>query len=403
MTMRIPIPLIALMLAGVSLFALPVFPQALPSTNRSRGFGPDACGPADPAYIHTANETGGIPMFLQRSEAAKSFHLMRESTRSNVSTVIWATGNLDPKSQTIEIPVDSVTQRITFAFSVDTKGGKLVLQQPSGGQITEATASTEITELNCGRIVTIVSPEPGTWRADLAGSGKFWLEAQAQSDIFLISVQFVKQGGRPGHEGMFRIPGQPVSGQPATLEASLSGKAVSSSEFHLVSERGEAILELKMHAVNSDRDFLEMMGTQELPSVPFRVAVRGRDIHGKTYQRFFASLFHAENAEIIPKLDFEELHAGGTRQAIFALRNIGSARTFKLTVTDAQRYVSNVEPKEFELRADEMRTVTVELRVPAGTAPGTGDDLVIVATSAAGPPTTNSCVVHLSVSGSGAQ
>jgi hypothetical protein len=339
-------------------------------------------------------------MFLQRSEAAKSFHLMRESTRFNVSTVFWATGNLDPQSQTIEIPVDSVTQRITFAFSVDTKGGKLVLQQPSGGRITEATASTEITELNCGRIVTIVSPEPGIWRAELAGSGKFWLEAQAQSDIFLINVQFVKQGGRPGHEGMFRIQGQPVAGQPATLEASLSGKAVSSTEFHLVSERGVAIQQLKMHAVNSDRDFLEMMGTQELPSVPFRVAVTGRDIHGKTYQRFFAGLFHAENVEVIPKLDFDELPAGTTRQAIFALRNIGAPRTFKFTVTDARHFVSNVEPKEIELGAGEMRTIAVDLSVPAGTAAGTGDDLVIVAASTAGPPATNSSVVYLSVSGS---
>jgi hypothetical protein len=395
--------LFVLLLGGACLWTPSIGAQAPSAANRSRSFGPDACGPADPAYLHTANETGGIPMFLQRSEAAKSFHLMRESTRSNVSTVFWATRNLDSKSQTIEIPVDSVTQRITFAFSVDTKGGKLTLQQPSGGQITEATASTEITELNCGRIVTIVSPEPGTWRAELAGNGRFWLEAQAQSDIFLINVQFVKQGGRPGHEGMFRIQGQPIAGQPATLEASLSGKAVSSSEFHLVSERGEAIQELKMHVVNSDRDFLEMIGMQELPSVPFRVAVTGRDIHGKTYQRFFASLFHAENVEVIPKLPFDELAAGSTRQAIFALRNIGAPRTFKLTVTDAQRFVSSVEPRELELRADEMRTVSVELKVPAGTAPGTGDDLVIVATSAAGPPTTNSCVVHLSVSGSSVQ
>src|SRR5439155_19552685 len=45
---------------------LPVFGQ---TTNTSRSFSPGACGPADPAYIHTAEETGGIPMFLQRSEA----------------------------------------------------------------------------------------------------------------------------------------------------------------------------------------------------------------------------------------------------------------------------------------------------------------------------------------------
>src|ERR1700751_963163 len=81
-----------------------VFGQAQPSTNRSRSFGPDACGPADPAYIHTANETGGIPMFLQRSEAAKAFHLVRESTRNNMATVFWATGTLDGKPQIVKVP-----------------------------------------------------------------------------------------------------------------------------------------------------------------------------------------------------------------------------------------------------------------------------------------------------------
>src|SRR5260221_11741975 len=108
-----------------------VFGQVQPSQNQSRAFGPDACGPADPAYIRTANETGGIPLFLQRSEAAKAFHLVRESSRSNVETVFWATGTLGRKAQTIKIPVDSVTQRITFAFSVDTKGDVLRVMSPS--------------------------------------------------------------------------------------------------------------------------------------------------------------------------------------------------------------------------------------------------------------------------------
>src|SRR6266849_11198328 len=141
--------------------------QTEPAQNRSRSFGPEACGPADPAYIHAANETGGIPLFLQRSEAAKAFHLVRESTRSNVSTVFWATGTLDGKPQTITIPVDSVTKRITFTFSVDTKRNQLKLTQPSGGVITEGLAGTEDTELNCGRIVTVSTPGAGEWRAEI--------------------------------------------------------------------------------------------------------------------------------------------------------------------------------------------------------------------------------------------
>src|SRR6516162_10290626 len=130
----------ALLSAGLVCMASSLgFGQA-PSTNRSRPFGPDACGPADPAYIRTANETGGIPLFLQRSEATKAFHLVRESTRNDVATVFWATGTLDGKPKTIGIPVDSVTKRITFTFSTDTKGSQLSVTRPTGEAIQAGTA-----------------------------------------------------------------------------------------------------------------------------------------------------------------------------------------------------------------------------------------------------------------------
>src|SRR6516165_7323355 len=293
----------ALLSAGLVCMASSLgFGQA-PSMNRSRPFGPDACGPGDPAYIRSANETGGIPMFLQRSEAAKAFHLVRESTRNNVSTVWWANGTLNGQPRTVRIPVDSVTQRITFTFSVDTKGNALKLTQPSGGAIKESTASTEVTELNCGRIVTVSSPEAGEWRAEITGTGRYWLEAQAQSDIFFVSAEFVKEGGRLGHEGLFRIQGQPLAGTPATLQVSLSASATKTTEFYLVTEEGETIQKLHLHAVNSDREFLEFVGRVDLPTLPFRVSVVGRDLNGKQYQRFFSNLFHVESVEVSPPLD----------------------------------------------------------------------------------------------------
>ena len=85
------------------------------------------------------------------------------------------------------------------------------------------------------------------------------------------------------------------------------------------------------------------------------------------------------------------------------MRNLGFPRTFKMVATDAHQFVSKVEPKEFALGAGESGTVRVDLTVPAGTAPGPGEDVVIVATSTAGPPTSNSSVVHFSVSHSSAK
>jgi len=337
-------------------------------------------------------------MFLQRSEATKAFHLVRESSRNNVATVFWATGVLAGKAQNIEIPVDSVSQRITFTFSVDTKGSKLVLRRPSGQLLTEGSANTEDTELNCGRIVTVTSPEAGNWRAEITGTGTFWMEAEAQSEIYFVSAEFVKEGGRPGHEGLFRIPGQPLAGMPATLEASLSAAATDTTEFYLVTERGEILQKLRMQQVNSDRNFLEFKGTLNLPEVPFRVTVMGRDSQGMQYQRFFAPLFHSESVEVSPKLDFDELSAGSTKQAMFAIRNIGAPRTFKVTVTDTRRFISKVEPTELSLGANQSGMIRVVLIVPAGTAPGIGDDVVVFASSTAGSATSNSSVVRFSIS-----
>jgi hypothetical protein len=285
---------------------------------------------------------------------------------------------------------------------VDTKGTQLKLTQPSGGAIREGLAGAEVTKLNCGQILTMSSPEAGEWRAEITGKGRFWMAAQAQSAIYFIGAEFVKEGGRPGHEGLFRIQGQPLSGTPATLQTSLSASATQSTEFYLVTEGGQAIQKLQMHAVSSDPELLEFVGGVNLPSVPFRVAVIGRDSNGKQYQRFFSNLFHAESVEISPKPDHDELPAGSAKQVAFTVRNVGFPRTIKLTVTDAHQFVTKVEPKELALGAGESGTVHVDLAVPAGTAPGVGDDLVIVARSTAGPPTSNSSVVHLSVASSSA-
>jgi hypothetical protein len=165
-----------------------------------------------------------------------------------------------------------------------------------------------------------------------------------------------------------------------------------------IPERGDAIQKVRMQQVNSDREFLEFVGSLDLPKVPFRVAVTGRDSQGSQYQRFFAPLFHAASVAVSPELDFDELSVGTTKQARFRVRNIGSPRPFKIEVADARQFVSKVEPKVLSLGADESGVIHVDLTVPEGTALGVSDDVVIVATSTAGPGASNSSIAHFSVS-----
>jgi von Willebrand factor A domain-containing protein 7 len=373
--------------------------KQLPTVNRSHSFGPDQCGPADPVYIKTANETGGVPLFLQRGEAGKAMQLLMESTRENVSTVLWSSAKLVGAGQRFDIPVDSVTERITFTFSVDTKGMRLLLRQPNGQEIGTGSPGVQDTELNCGRLITVVKPQAGMWHAEVSGNGTFWLEAQGQSEIYFVKAEFVEKGGRPGHEGLFRIQGQPIAGQTAKLRVSVSAKEAKTTEFTLVSSRGDVLENLNLKTTDKDREFLELTGDVALPNVPFRIAVSGRDTKGMPYQRFESPLFHAESVQVVPKFSFDELAPGSTRTGELEVRNFGATRTFKVTVTDAHKLMTKVEPQEVLIGARGSGKIKVQLAVPAGAQAGVGDELVVVVASTSGTPTSNSAIVHLSVTG----
>jgi len=258
-------------------------------------------------------------------------------------------------------------------------------------------ADIDITELTCGRIVTANVPEPRIWRAEIVGSGAYWLQAQAQSDIHIISAEFVRRGGRPGHEGFFRIQGQPLAASAATLRVLLSAASADTAEVRLISEYGDIIQTPAMRALDSDREFLQLSGSLDLPGAPFRVAVTGRDIRGRQYQRVFAGLFHAESVEVTPMVDFDELAAGTTKQATFKVRNTGAPHHFNVTVTDAHHFVSKVEPSELTIGSGESAIIRVDLNVPAATSPGVGDEIIVVVTSTTAPRTSNSSIVHISV------
>jgi len=364
--------------------------------NRSRRFGPDACGPVDPSYIRIANETGGQPMFLQPSEAAKAVQFMRESVGENRVTFLWATGTLDSAHREYKVPIDSTVQRATFSLSTDTKGTSMTILLPSGDSAAPGGTGIQMTELNCGRIVTVDKPQAGEWQVTIRGSGTFWLEAQGKSEIFLSTVEFVRPGGRPGHEGLFRIPGQPISGEPATVELNISGP-LATAAFELVAQNGEMIKPLGMRVVSSEGDEREYVGTFDLPTEPFRIAVTGRESGGKRYQRYFHTLFHAETVEVLPQHPTDDLKPGETATVNYTVRNVGAPATFRIIAVDSRHFVTRVDPQTPTLARGASGKISVDLTVPADTQIGAGLDLTVTATSTSDAAATNGTSEHLSV------
>lgn len=359
-------------------------------------YGPGVCGPADRTYIRSAEESGGQPLFLAPDEVAKSFALVRELTRSNHVTLLWARGELS-EGHDFAVPVDSTVKRLMVSISFDTPGGKLEAVGPDGREVNGKTPGAAITQLNCGRFVRVAPPESGLWHVHVSSKGRFWLEVSGASDIFIVEAEFVRLGGRPGHEGYFRIPGQPVVGQPAMLRVELSGKT-RNVQFHLISPEAKTPLAIAMKAASTGGDENEYFGKVSLPTTPFRLAVTGEDENGHAFERVFSSLFHSETVEVAPlNPGIEELPAGKIIPIRFNIHNAGAARDFRIQVVDTRNFLSNHEPQTLSLAGGESRELPVELNIPASTPGYTRDTVIVTATSTSGPPTSNSAVVEFGI------
>jgi hypothetical protein len=317
-----------------------------------RRFGPGVCGPADPGYIRTASETGGQPFFLSPAEVASSARIMGAATQSEL--MLWASGDGE---RTYSVPIDASVERAAFSASFDGTGGTLDVLTPQGLEVHQ-TAGIDDTPLNCGRVIAIDAPASGAWQLRVRPSGRFWLVAHARTDLALIATEFVERGGRPGHEGFFRIQGQPIAGAPATLRVRLSS-GPKNPAFQLIAVSGRVLQPIELQAVDAE----EFIGSVTLPSEPFRLRATGTDESGAAFQRVSATLFHAEQIQVIPPA-VETLAVGVATPVTFTIRNLGAAVRLTLTATDGHGQVLTVQPSTLQLGSASEGAATVIVAIP---------------------------------------
>jgi hypothetical protein len=201
----------------------------------------------------------------------------------------------------------------------------------------------------------------------------------------------VQVAGRPAHEGLFKIPGQPVAGRPAMLRARVTREHVTDAIFDLVSMNGARLQALELSPVTASSTEEEYVGEiANLPSVPFRVRVSGRDRTGAVYQRFSGPSFHAATVEVIA-LQTVTLTRGQQTPVTVSVRNVGApARLQIVAVLNAT--VLRVEPATLQLSANESRDVTVWADVPTN---GTllSSEIVVSAESPTDPAAANSAII----------
>ena len=337
-------------------------------------------------------------MFLRPTELAQVSSLIGAGLAANSDGALWATGKLTGQPREFEVPIDSTVKKANFAFSFDTQDITVSLLRPSGAAVASGDQGVEIGEWQCGRIFNLIAPEAGIWRIQITGSGTYWAKAQVSSEIFFVSVEFVRPGGRPGHEGLFKIPGQPLAGKKETLRASFSGK-IKTAEFRLVSESGESLRSIEMREIASDLEDHEYLGAATFPEQQFRLVVTGLDSNGARYQRTYLTAFRATTLEVVPFQVPEELRPGSKTTVAFRIRNLGQAASFQVVAVDDHGFVTRGNSSRLELGQGAIANVEVDLSVPATTPPGSRVTLTLAATSASDPDITNGTVLDLTVAG----
>jgi hypothetical protein len=276
----------------------------------------------------------------------------------NSVTLLWATGALSGGGREFEVPLDSTLKQVAFSLSVDTHATTMDVLAPSGAPASASGAGTEVTDLNCGRLVILKNPAPGAYRIRIRGSGRFWLAVEGQSDIFLHAVRFVEPGGRPGHEGMFAIQGFPLAGRETDVEAEMDGE-ISTLHFEFRSPSGEVLRSFRMKKLPEDEQ--EYAGKVTIPDTPFLIYAVGVDMHGERFQRM-------KSGRITPatfRVDappFWEIKAGQASTCMVKVTNRGPASLFRLSVRDANNLLREVSPREFQLESDASLEVALTFR-----------------------------------------
>lgn len=349
-----------------------------------------SCSPIDPGYIKVANDSGGQLFFLSAAEAGNITKLADLTSRSSAVNIL-SVGSSATGIQTFQVPIDSTMSRVTFSLSGP---NAVTLKTPDGSTVTSSTVGATFITLSGGIAVSLSAPPPGNWIVSFVSSGDFSLSVTGESPLNLNSFSFVRQGGRPGHEGLFDIGGSPAAGQLATVEAIMTGPFGSAS-FDLRGRNGNLMQSLGLQqgtgvALNN------FVGTFVPPGLPFVVYVTGTDTTGRPYQRVVPASIQAQNVTVSQPSP-QNLRPGQAISYIFHVVNLGPQGLFQFASKDDRSFVISTTPTSAQLATNEAVDVTVQLRAPAGTPIGTTDTLSFTAQSATAM---NSAIVTSSVSSS---
>ena len=244
-------------------------------------------GRPDPSLVQVSEASGGQVFLLDPSEVASSAAVLlaRDGLEETLRRVL---GELEPGDRAFEVEIDDSVTRVLFSVSLQCLQAMEVVR-PSGSAVSSAESGVHWTQFQAGRLIAVDDPEPGRWQVRVAGKGLVSVVVNARSPLSLEGVRAVREGGRPGHEGLMRDDTPLVPGTTRLFEIRLSAGIVAPS-FEMRGGADERLGAVSVKLVDSGDDQV-FLSELRVPRIPFRLVVTGHDEAGKTVQRVQGTLF----------------------------------------------------------------------------------------------------------------
>jgi hypothetical protein len=212
----------------------------------------------------------------------------------NAQYILIQSGELAGQDREIEVPVEVGVWKLQFnlQFTADVKW---TIITPSDRPLAQDMPNLSFTSAKEGatekRSILLWDPRPGKWKIRLSGSGEFTTSVATQGELHVCCIQFF---GRSGVFSMDRF--QPVRGARQPAQIHTSSYNIDTIEFRLIDERGELISPIKFRQSDYSipYNFTLLLDT---PDRPFRIAARGRDSSGKSFQRVIWWLIKPQSSD----------------------------------------------------------------------------------------------------------
>ena len=395
----------------LALLAAPLFAQQPDQQQPPRD--PNRPIKVDPTYQKLADETGGTVYVFDREHPEKMGAIMAADYLAK-HALVTTHGEINGFRSFEAALEGNESKLVVTATGSNLKS--IELRRPNGSAVVDDGTQNLYTKLGNGGMFVVSNPEAGNWTAVLNGEGNYSVRMNvapgsdshraspavttpspaAADDIEFDGFEFQQIGGRPGHEGLFKIDGYPVAGKTYPVEARISG-AFSTVRFEFRSPEGEPLqtLDLKRDREHHLREQRVYTGEVAAPSVPFRINAAGLDQHGNRFQRSLSHLVRPQSFDVEGP-GMTEWKPGDSPIVTFTINNYGEAASFEATIVDTAKFLKSDAKVWFSLAGGESRQLEVVFEIPAS-ASATKDSVIVTVQRSGDSNATNHAVIEPSI------